>query len=238
MIPGSPYWCCWTTRPRNRVRPSGARWLGLYSQGWRREWRVISIFSPPKRFRLSALHLVKKEWRCPGPAVISRVIMQLQDLIRGLGVVTMEGPMNREIGAISYDSRRTGPGDLFVAMRGEHFDGHSFIEEAVEQGAVAVVGEHVGLARRATMIVVPDSREALARLASVFYGEPAKELTMIGVTGTNGKTTTTFLVKHLLESAHRLSGLIGTVQYEIGKRVLPAHRTTPESLDLQQLLRH
>jgi len=164
--------------------------------------------------------------------------MQLQDLIRGLGVVTMEGPMNREIGAISYDSRRTGPGDLFVAMRGEHFDGHSFIEEAVEQGAVAVVGEHVGLARRATMIVVPDSREALARLASVFYGEPAKELTMIGVTGTNGKTTTTFLVKHLLESANRLSGLIGTVQYQTGKRVLPAHRTTPESLDLQQLLRH
>jgi UDP-N-acetylmuramoyl-L-alanyl-D-glutamate--2,6-diaminopimelate ligase len=164
--------------------------------------------------------------------------MQLADLIRGIGTIAIDGPVNRDIGGISYDSRRAGPGDLFVAIRGEQFDGHSFIEQAVEKGAVAVVGEYVGLSHRATMIVVPDSREALARLASVFYREPAKELTMIGVTGTNGKTTTTFLVKHLLEKANRPSGLIGTVQYEIGRRLLPAHRTTPESLDLQELLRH
>jgi len=164
--------------------------------------------------------------------------MQLADLIRGLGAIAIDGPMNRDIGGISYDSRRAGPGDLFVAVRGQQFDGHSFIEQAVEKGAVAVVAERVGLSHRATMIVVPDSRQALARLASAFYGEPAKELTMIGVTGTNGKTTTSFLLKHLLEKANRPSGLIGTVQYEIGRRILPAQRTTPESLDLQALLRH
>jgi len=164
--------------------------------------------------------------------------MQLADLIRGLGAIAIDGPMNRDIGGISYDSRRAGPGDLFVAVRGQQFDGHSFIEQAVEKGAVAVVAERVGLSHRATMIVVPDSRQALARLASAFYGEPSMELTMIGVTGTNGKTTTSFLLKHLLEKANRPSGLIGTVQYEIGRRILPAQRTTPESLDLQALLRH
>jgi UDP-N-acetylmuramoyl-L-alanyl-D-glutamate--2,6-diaminopimelate ligase len=164
--------------------------------------------------------------------------MQLADLIRRLRTITIDGPVNREIGGISYDSRRVGPGDLFVAMRGERFDGHLFIEEAVEKGAAAVVGERVGLSHRATRVVVQDSREALAQLASFFYGEPARKLTMIGVTGTNGKTTTTFLIKHILERANRPTGLIGTVQYEIGRRVIPANRTTPESLDLQELLRH
>jgi len=163
--------------------------------------------------------------------------MQLADLIRRLRTITIDGPVNRDIGGISYDSRRVGPADLFVAMRGERFDGHLFIEEAIEKGAVAVVGERAGLSHRATMVVVQDSREALAQLASFFYGEPAKKLAMIGVTGTNGKTTTTFLIKHILERANRPSGLIGTVQYEIGRRVIPAHRTTPESLDLQALLR-
>lgn len=163
--------------------------------------------------------------------------MQLADLIRRLRTITIDGPVNRDIGGISYDSRRVGPADLFVAMRGERSDGHLFIEEAVEKGAVAVVGERASLSHRATMVVVQDSREALAQLASFFYGEPAKKLTMIGVTGTNGKTTTTFLIKHILERANRPSGLIGTVQYEIGRRVIPAHRTTPESLDLQELLR-
>src|SRR6516225_11280941 len=162
--------------------------------------------------------------------------MQLVDLIQRLRTITIEGPVNREIGGISYDSRRVGPGDLFVAMRGERFDGHLFIEEAVEKGAAAVVGERVGLSHRATTVVVQDSREALAQLASFFYGEPAKKLTMIGVTGTNGKTTTTFLIKHILERANRPTGLIGTVQYEIGRRILPAYRTTPESPDLQELL--
>ena len=92
------------------------------------------------------------------------------------------------------------------------------------------------LSQRATTIVVPDSREALARLAATFYGDPSRRLKVIGVTGTNGKSTTTFLVKHLLERANQSTGLIGTVQYEIGERRVAGSRTTPESLDLQELL--
>ncbi len=98
------------------------------------------------------------------------------------------------------------------------------------------VPEEPGLTQRVTHIQVPDSRDALARLAAAFYSNPSKQLRMIGVTGTNGKTTTTYLIKHLLERAGQRTGLIGTVSYEIGERVLPASRTTPESLDLQSIL--
>ena len=162
--------------------------------------------------------------------------MQLADLIQGLGAISIDGPVDREITGVRYDSRRVGPGNLFVAMRGACFDGHSFIEQAVDRGAVAIIGEEAGLSKRATTIVVPNSREALARLAATYYGDPSRKLKVIGVTGTNGKSTTTFLVKHLLERANQSTGLIGTIQYEIGERVLPAQRTTPESLDLQELL--
>ena len=103
-------------------------------------------------------------------------------------------------------------------------------------GAIAIVSEEPGLTQRVTHIQVPDSRDALARLAAAFYSNPSKQLRMIGVTGTNGKTTTTYLIKHLLERAGQRTGLIGTVSYEIGERVLPASRTTPESLDLQSIL--
>ena len=162
--------------------------------------------------------------------------MQLADLIQRLSAISIDGPVDREITGLRYDSRRVGPGNLFVAVRGSCFDGHSFIEQAVDKGAVAIVGEKPGLSKRATMIVVPNSREALARLAAAYYGDPSRRLKVIGVTGTNGKSTTTFLVKHLLERANQSTGLIGTVRYEIGERVLPAQRTTPESLDLQELL--
>ena len=162
--------------------------------------------------------------------------MQLADLIQRLSAISIDGPVDREITGLRYDSRRVGPGNLFVAVRGSCFDGHSFIEQAVDKGAVAIVGEKPGLSKRATMIVVPNSREALARLAATYYGDPSRRLKVIGVTGTNGKSTTTFLVKHLLERANQSTGLIGTVRYEIGERVLPAQRTTPESLDLQELL--
>jgi UDP-N-acetylmuramoyl-L-alanyl-D-glutamate--2,6-diaminopimelate ligase len=162
--------------------------------------------------------------------------MQLADLIQRLRAISIDGPVDREITGLRYDSRRVGPGNLFVAVGGSCFDGHSFIEQAVDKGAVAIVGEKPGLSKRATMIVVPNSREALARLAATYYGDPSRRLKVIGVTGTNGKSTTTFLVKHLLERANQSTGLIGTVRYEIGERVLPAQRTTPESLDLQELL--
>ena len=162
--------------------------------------------------------------------------MQLADLIQGLNAKSIQGSVDREITGVRYDSRRVTPGNLFVAVRGAAFDGHSFIEQAIDKGAVAVVGEQAALSQRATAIVVQDSREALAQLGATFFGNPSRKLKMIGVTGTNGKSTTTFLIKHLLERAGQSTGLIGTVQYEIGERLLPAPRTTPESLDLQELL--
>ncbi|HSZ27072.1 MAG TPA: UDP-N-acetylmuramoyl-L-alanyl-D-glutamate--2,6-diaminopimelate ligase [Chthoniobacterales bacterium] len=162
--------------------------------------------------------------------------MQLADLVQRLSAKSIHGSLDREITGVRYDSRRVTPGNLFVAVRGTTFDGHSFIEQAVDKGAVAVVGERAALSQRATAIVVPDSRGALAQLAATFFGDPSRKLKMIGVTGTNGKSTTTFLIKHLLERASQSTGLIGTVQYEVGERRLPASRTTPESLDLQELL--
>jgi UDP-N-acetylmuramoyl-L-alanyl-D-glutamate--2,6-diaminopimelate ligase len=162
--------------------------------------------------------------------------MQLTDLIQRLNVKSIQGPVDREITGVRYDSRRIAPGDLFVAVRGAAFDGHSFIGQAIDKGAVAVVGEQTALSQRATTIVVEDSRQALALLGATFFGNPSRNLKMIGVTGTNGKSTSTFLIKHLLEHAGQSTGLIGTVQYEIGERLLPAPRTTPESLDLQELL--
>jgi UDP-N-acetylmuramoyl-L-alanyl-D-glutamate--2,6-diaminopimelate ligase len=163
--------------------------------------------------------------------------MQLSLLIKRLGGVVVQGSIDREISAICYDSRRVGPGSLFVAVRGKNSDGHSFINQAIEKGAIAVISEEPGLPGRTTSIVVKDSRKALAQVAATFYHDPSRKLRVIGVTGTNGKTTTAFLVKHLLVRAGQSTGLIGTVQYEIGERLLPAPRTTPESLDLQELLK-
>jgi UDP-N-acetylmuramoyl-L-alanyl-D-glutamate--2,6-diaminopimelate ligase len=162
--------------------------------------------------------------------------MELEQLVRELTDPIVTGSLDRRITSLGYDSRDAGPDSLFVAIRGHVVDGHSFIEQAIDRGAVAIVSEEPGLTQRVTHIQVPDSRDALARLAAAFYSNPSRQLRMIGITGTNGKTTTTYLVKHLLERAGQRTGLIGTVSYEIGERVLPASRTTPESLDLQSIL--
>src|SRR5207237_4574194 len=115
-------------------------------------------------------------------------------------------------------------------------DGHNFIGQAIEKGATVIVTEREEKDSRATFLVVENTRVALAGLAATFYRQPAERLKLAAVTGTNGKTTTTFLIKHICEKAGVRCGLIGTVRYEIGERVLPATRTTPESLDLQELL--
>jgi UDP-N-acetylmuramoyl-L-alanyl-D-glutamate--2,6-diaminopimelate ligase len=125
---------------------------------------------------------------------------------------------------------------MFVALRGEKSDGHEFIGQAIEKGASVIVAEREEQNPRATCLVVENTRTALADFAETFYGHPGRKLKLAGVTGTNGKTTTTFLIKHICENAGLRCGLIGTVRYEIGERVLPAIRTTPESLDLQELL--
>lgn len=162
--------------------------------------------------------------------------MQLKVLARALSPMEVAGSLDREVESIAYDSRRVQSGALFVALRGEKSDGHRFIEQAIEKGASVIVAERAFPSPHATTLVVENSRRALADLASTFYNFPARKLKMAGITGTNGKTTTSFLLKHICEKAGLRCGLIGTVRYEIGERVLPATRTTPESLEVQELL--
>src|SRR6185312_14870248 len=162
--------------------------------------------------------------------------MQLKVLARAITPRRVIGSLDREVESIAYDSRRVQSNTLFVAIRGEKSDGHQFVDQAIEQGASVIVAEREIVSPRATCLVVDDSRLALADLSAAFYGRPARKLKMAAVTGTNGKTTTTFLIKHICENAGLRCGLIGTVRYEIGERILPAIRTTPESLDLQELL--
>jgi UDP-N-acetylmuramoyl-L-alanyl-D-glutamate--2,6-diaminopimelate ligase len=162
--------------------------------------------------------------------------MQLKTLTDAISVRQVVGPLDRKVESIAYDSRRVQRSGMFVALRGEKNDGHNFIRQAIEKGATVIVAEHAEEDSRATFLVVENTRAALAGLATMFYRRPAEQLRIAGVTGTNGKTTTTFLIKHICERAGLACGLIGTVRYEIGQRVLPATRTTPESLDLQELL--
>jgi UDP-N-acetylmuramoyl-L-alanyl-D-glutamate--2,6-diaminopimelate ligase len=162
--------------------------------------------------------------------------MQLKTLLAAIPVREIIGPSDRAVESIAYDSRRVQRNGLFVAMRGEKSDGHDFIGQAIEKGASVIVAEREEKHSRATCVVVENTRHGLADLAATFYGFPARKLKLAAITGTNGKTTTTFLVKHICEKAGTRCGLLGTVRYEIGERVLPAARTTPESLDLQELL--
>jgi UDP-N-acetylmuramoyl-L-alanyl-D-glutamate--2,6-diaminopimelate ligase len=163
--------------------------------------------------------------------------MQLKELVQAMPVSKVEGTLEREITGITYDSRRVTPGMLFVAIPGQTTDGHEFINTAIERGALAVICERNGFtSSKATKIKVADVRSALACAATSYYSNPSAKLKVIGVTGTNGKTTVTFLIKSILEAAGMKTGLIGTVRYEIGDRIIPAHRTTPESLEVQQMM--
>ncbi len=142
------------------------------------------------------------------------------------------------IGGVSIDSRAVAPGDLFVALRGENADGHDYLAQAAALGAVALLVEAApDAAGLPPAIVVPDTRQALGPVALRFYGDPASELSLVGVTGTNGKTSTTFLVESILAAAGRSVGLIGTVEVRFAGERRRALNTTPESLELQRLLR-
>ncbi len=152
-----------------------------------------------------------------------------------------EGPTRDPvIRGITYDSRKVSPGDLFVALRGSLSDGHDYLERAIELGAVALLVEtppDASVVAGCTAVVVPDARRALAPVAAKFFGDPAKEVTLIGITGTNGKTSTSYLVESILKRARRRTGLIGTVEVRFAGEAQPAVNTTPESLDLQNTLR-
>jgi UDP-N-acetylmuramoyl-L-alanyl-D-glutamate--2,6-diaminopimelate ligase len=149
------------------------------------------------------------------------------------------GRSEREVQDIAHDSRKVRPGSLFVAVRGYHSDGHQFIPQAVKQGAAAIVAEKQDgppLPADTPLMIVRDSRMALALLADAFFGHPSRRLALTGVTGTNGKTTTTYLLKSIVEAAGHTAGLIGTINYHVGDKVYPAPNTTPESLELQRFL--
>lgn len=167
--------------------------------------------------------------------------MRLGELVTALDRVPdlPESWRRREVNAVVQDSRQASSGALFVAVRGFHSDGHQFIPQAVRQGAAAVVAEENAVIEALPdmpVIRVADSRKALARLAARFYNNPSGRLKLIGVTGTKGKTTTSYLTRSIAEAAGHRTGLIGTIEYRIGDRVYPAPNTTPESLDLQRLL--
>lgn len=162
--------------------------------------------------------------------------MKLSVLTKALIGAKIAGSLECEIKDLVYDSRMVTNGCLFFATRGEKFDGHHFIEQAVEKGAVAVVSEIPYQTGKATIIQVENSRAVMAKLAVIFYRNPSCRMKTAGITGTNGKTTTAFLVKHILQHAMQQPALIGTIRYEIGDRILPAIRTTPESIDMQRLL--
>lgn len=191
--------------------------------------------------------------------------MMLSNIMRILKDTKIIDFHDIEIAGITHDSRKVRPGFIFVAIKGHKNDGHIFVPDAITNGAVLVVTEKwLDLDSNITQVVVPDSRKALSTLSNLFFEEPSKKLKVIGITGTNGKTTTSFLVKSIIEGdidnlhpyisnipqssisnlqpascnpqSHPFVGLIGTIEYIIGRDRIPARETTPESVDIQNLL--
>jgi UDP-N-acetylmuramoyl-L-alanyl-D-glutamate--2,6-diaminopimelate ligase len=162
--------------------------------------------------------------------------MNLERVIAALAPTDVVQRAPVEISDLAYDTRAVGRGALFFCVPGERHDGHAFAGEAVERGAAALVVERV-LALDIPQLVVPDARRAMPRLAVVFFGDPTRQLEVAGVTGTNGKTTTTFLLHSILDAAGRRPGLLGTIESLIGGERRPAVRTTPEAIDLQRAFR-
>jgi len=162
--------------------------------------------------------------------------VELEALIRALAPREVSGARTVEIADLSYDTRAVTSGAAFFCVPGARVDGHTLAWEAIERGAVALVVERV-LEAGVPQLVVDDARSAMAVAADAFFGEPTKELEVAGVTGTNGKTTTTFLLHSILEAARRRAGLVGTVEWIVGGEHRPAPFTTPEAIDLQRLFR-
>ncbi len=169
---------------------------------------------------------------------IFKMAPKLSDYFNDEEIVASKGELDRPISGLAMDSRRVLAGNLFFALPGRRADGISFIDEAILRGAVAIVAEKIpsATAARVTYIQVADARRALARVSQRFFNFPDKALELVGVTGTNGKTTVTNLIKHLLATTTQRVGLIGTVNYDLGARIVPSYRTTPESLELYGML--
>src|SRR5215204_4381048 len=168
---------------------------------------------------------------------------ELHGVLEGKGLVRADDAMRAAaavglVNAIAYDSRAVDPGDVFVALRGQHADGTAFARQAIERGAVAIVSEEPAPAgTNAAWAVVDDARLALAVLAAAFYRQPSGEMQVVGITGTNGKTTTAYLVASIFDAANLPCGLLGTVGYRVGSELRDATRTTPEAPEVQGMLR-
>jgi UDP-N-acetylmuramoyl-L-alanyl-D-glutamate--2,6-diaminopimelate ligase len=162
--------------------------------------------------------------------------VKLDVLIRALAPSEVASERPVEITELAYDTRHVAAGALFFCVRGERVDGHDLAWEAIERGAAALAVERL-LEVEVPQLLVPSTREAMAVAADVFFGEPTKELDLAGVTGTNGKTTTAYLLHAILEAAGRKPGLVGTIEWHVGGEVRPAPFTTPEAIDLQRLFR-
>jgi UDP-N-acetylmuramoyl-L-alanyl-D-glutamate--2,6-diaminopimelate ligase len=187
--------------------------------------------------------------------------MRLHELLADLPVIAVAGPTDAEISSLAYDSRAVQPGGLFVAINGFHADGHAYIPQAIERGAAAVVvderywneigdwrleignrlSDHALIPNLQSLpvVVVADSRIALAPLAAAFYGHPGREMRVVGITGTDGKTTTTFLTSAVLEAGGHTTGLMGTVDFKVAGRqwANDTRQSTPEAPEVQALLR-
>ncbi len=166
--------------------------------------------------------------------------MRVKALLEGCDYRVMKGEsgiLDGEVAGIAYDSRQVKENYLFVAIRGEKVDGHMFVDDAVAKGARVVVAERDAGLPGCACVLVGDSRRALACIANNFYGRPSEDLFVAGVTGTNGKTTTTHILKSILEAWGKYVGMIGTIRHMVRDRSFPALHTTPESVELQELLR-
>lgn len=173
--------------------------------------------------------------------------MTLGELVEAAGLVPPGGPApgtgparvkwTERVTGIAYDSRRVAPGEIFVALKGERTDGVQFAREALARGAVLVVAEAPPPEDEAPWCTVPDARRAMAALAAARYGHPSRDLVAVGITGTNGKTTTSYLISAIFDRAGLRCGRIGTIAYRVGTDERPAGRTTPEAPDIQRLLR-
>lgn len=161
--------------------------------------------------------------------------MRLTELLQNLEYICVQGSLDTEVRSVVFDSRKADKDSLFICIKGAVSDGHKYAEDVAAKGAsVLVVQDHVAVPEHVTVIKVPDSRYAMACISAAWFGHPAEKLKVIGITGTKGKTTTTYIVKSILENAGHKVGLIGTIEAIIGDKVIPAANTTPESYVVQQ----
>ena len=162
--------------------------------------------------------------------------MILREALEQIPNIQSMGNPGVEICGIAYDSRSVQKGDLFVAIKGEKQDGASFIAQALSRGAAAVASEESQAPAQAVTVVVPDARKFLAEISRIFYGDPAARLKLVGITGTKGKTTSSYLMDSIYSQAGIPSCLMGTIMMKIGSQIIQSHHTTPESSDLMKFL--